>query len=392
MSHDTADPLMLLDLDTLLSEAERAFAARTAAVVAEVVRPHVSQWFTAGQAPMRDIAREFGRHGLLGMQLRGWGTAEASPVEYGMSYLEVEAADSGIRSLLSVQGSLAMQAIHDFGSDEQQEQYLPGLAEGSLLGGFALTEAGAGSDPSGMQCRAERVGSDWVLSGTKRWVLNGSQLDVLVAWARTEDGVKGFLVPMALPGVEATVIPDQYSLRIGGASQVTFKDVRLPADAVLEHAKGLGSALRCLNEARFGIVFGPLGAARDALSDTLEYTGARTQFGRPLSGFQLSQTKFVDAASDLSTALAFAVHLGRAKEAGRLRPEQVSLGKRNSCAVGLDIARTCRGMLGANGITADYSPLRHALNLESVATYEGTHEVQTLVVGKALTGHDAFRG
>ena len=383
-------PLELLDLEGLLSPRERTFAGEVRALMDATVRPEVGQWYLSGRVPTRDLVAELGRAGLIGMQLPGYG-ASVSPVEYGLGYLEVEAADSGVRSLLSVQGSLAMQAIHDYGSDTQRAQWLGTLARGESMAGFALTEPEAGSDPGSLRTTARRDGSDWVLDGHKRWILNGSEADVLVVWARTEEGVRAFLVPTGEPGVSRQVIPGQLSLRVGRAAEMTLAGVRLPADALLPGAKGLRDAFRCLNEARFGIIFGPLGAARDSLEGALAYTAAREQFGRPLAGYQLTQAKLVQAADELAAAFALAVHLGRAKEAGRLRPDQIALGKRHSCQIAMRVARSSRTMMGANGITTEHSALRHALNLESVMTYEGAHEVMTLVLGKSLTGLDAFR-
>src|SRR5690606_6838748 len=314
-----------------------------------------------------------------------------SAVDYGLACLDLEATDSGIRSLVSVQGSLAMQAIHTFGSEEQKQEWLPRMATGEAIGCFGLTEPDHGSDPAGMRTRARRDGTDWVLDGTKMWITNGSVAAVAVVWAQTDEGIRGFVVPTDTPGFSAPEIGGKLSLRASVTSELVLDGVRLPESAVLPGATGLKGPLSCLTEARFGIIFGAMGAARDSIETALAYSATRVQFGRPIAGFQLTQAKLADLTADYVTGMLLALHLARLKEAGSLAPQQVSLGKLNNVRRALAIARECRSVLGANGISADYSPLRHAANLESVLTYEGTTEMHTLVVGQALTGQGAFR-
>jgi glutaryl-CoA dehydrogenase len=384
-------PLALLDVDFLLSAEEREIRATVARFVDERVRPYVGEWYERGSVPTRELALELGRLGLLGMHLAGYGCAGTGAVAYGLACLELEAGDSGIRSLVSVQGSLAMYAVHAYGSEAQKQEWLPRMARGEAIGCFGLTEPDAGSDPAAMRTRARRDGEDWVLSGTKMWITNAPVADVAVVWARTEDGVRGFLVPAATPGFSATEVPRKLSLRASATGEIVLDDVRLPAAAALPGGRGLAGPLGCLTQARFGIVFGAVGAARDCLATALAYGLEREQFGRPIAGFQLTQAKLADMAVQLGAAALLAVHLGRLEEAGRLRPEQVNAGKLNNVRAALAIARECRTILGANGITLDYPPLRHANNLESVLTYEGTAEIHQLVVGQALTGLSAFR-
>jgi glutaryl-CoA dehydrogenase len=385
-------PLDLLRLDTLLSPDEIAVRGSVRAMLDEHVLPYLLDWYESGSLPARDLMAEFGRLGVLGMHLDGYGCAGMSPTAYGVAVMEVESADSGLRSMVSVQGSLAMYAIHAFGSDQQRDEWLPRLATGQAIGCFALTEPDHGSDPGSMATRARRVGADWVLDGTKTWITNGSVADVAVVWARAEDGVRGFLVPTSSAGFEAHPIPRKLSMRASVTSELVLSGVRLPGDAVLPGARGLAGPLGCLNEARFGIVWGVLGAARDCLATTIAYALGRVQFGRPIAGFQLTQAKLVDMTVELDKAFLLAHHLGRAKEAGTATPQMVSLAKLNNVREALSIARQCRTILGANGISLEYPVMRHANNLESVLTYEGTSEVHTLVVGQALTGLDAFRG
>jgi glutaryl-CoA dehydrogenase len=356
------------------------------------LRPAVTDWFESGTLPVRDLAKEFGALGLLGMHLQGYGCAGTSAVDYGLACTELEAVDGGIRSMVSVQGSLSMYSIHRFGSDEQRAEWLPRLAAGELVGCFGLTEPDAGSDPASMRSTARRDGPDWVLDGTKMWITNGNVADVATVWARTDEDIRGFLVPTDTPGFTARPIGRKLSLRASDTAELVLDGVRLPGSARLPGAEGLGAALKCLNEARFGIVFGALGAARECLETALEYAGTRTQFGRPLAGFQLTQRKLADMTLELGKGMLLALHLGRLKDAGTLAPEQVSLGKLNSTRETLAIARECRTILGGSGITLDYPVLRHVLNLETVLTYEGTAEMHTLVVGQALTGLAAFRG
>ena len=387
-------PFALLDLDDLVSDDDKAMRASVRTVLEQQVRPHLPQWYDEGSLPARDLAKVFGDLGLLGMHLEGYGCAGTSATAYGLACLELEAADSGIRSLVSVQGSLAMFAIHRWGSEEQRQQWLPGMATGEVIGCFGLTEPDAGSDPGAMRTRARRDGDDWVLDGTKMWITNAPIADVAVVWAQTGESsrdIRGFIVPTDTPGMSTPEIKRKLSLRASVTGEVVLEGVRLPADAMLPDAAGLNGPLSCLSEARFGIVFGPLGSARDCLEVTLDYVAERQVFGRPLAGFQLTQAKLADMALELDKAMLLALHLGRLKDAGTIRPEQVSLGKLNSVREALAIARECRTLLGANGITLDYPVLRHANNLESVLTYEGTSEVHQLVVGQALTGISAFR-
>ncbi|MDG4803337.1 acyl-CoA dehydrogenase family protein [Micromonospora sp. WMMD980] len=383
-------PLDLLDLDASLSEEERQIRAVVRQLVTDRVRPHVAGWYEDGEVPARDLAREFGKLGLLGMHLTGYGCAGASAVAYGLACLELEAGDSGVRSLVSVQGSLAMYAIWRFGSEEQKQRWLPAMATGDAIGCFGLTEPDHGSDPASMATRARRDGDDWILTGGKMWITNAPIADVAVIWARTDSGVRGFVVPMATPGVGAREIRRKMSLRASLTGEIALDDVRLPADAQLPGAAGLKAPLSCLTEARHGIVWGALGAARDCLETALEYARTRTQFGRPLAGFQLTQAKLADMAVEWNKGLLLALHLGRLADAGALRPEQVSVGKLNNVREALAIARQCRTILGANGVSGDYPVMRHANNLESVLTYEGTSEIHQLVIGQRLTGLSAF--
>lgn len=384
-------PTELFAIDALLSEEERTIRETVRSFADTRVRPHVADWFEAGTLPARELAPELGRLGLLGMHLEGYGCAATSATAYGLACLELEAVDSGLRSLVSVQGSLAMFAIRRWGSEEQRRDWLPRMAAGEAIGCFGLTEADAGSDPAAMRTRARRDGDDWVLDGSKMWITNGPVADVAVVWAQTDEGVRGFVVPTDTPGFTAVEVPRKLSLRASLTGELSFDSLRLPDDAVLPEVTGLRGPLSCLNEARFGIIFGALGAARDCLDATLAYAADRSIFERPLSSFQLTQAKVADMALELGKGLLLAVHLGRLKDDGRLAPEQVSLGKLNSVREAIAIARECRTLLGAAGITLDYPVLRHALNLESVLTYEGTSEVHQLVIGKALTGEQAFR-
>ncbi|WBB56216.1 acyl-CoA dehydrogenase family protein [Verrucosispora sp. WMMD573] len=383
-------PVDLLDLDASLAEEERAIRAVVRQVVDDLVRPHVAGWYEAGHVPARELAREFGKLGLLGMHLTGYGCAGSTAVAYGLACLELEAGDSGLRSLVSVQGSLAMYAIWRYGSEEQKQRWLPALAAGEAIGSFGLTEPDHGSDPASMATRARRDGDDWVLDGSKMWITNAPIADVAVIWARTDSGVRGFVVPMDTPGVAAREITRKMSLRASLTGEISLDDVRLPADAQLPDATGLKAPLSCLTEARHGIVWGALGAARDCLETALTYATTRTQFGRPLAGFQLTQAKLADMAVEWNKGYLLALQLGRLADAGKLRPEQVSVGKLNNVREALTIARQCRTILGANGVSGDYPVMRHANNLESVLTYEGTSEIHQLVVGQRLTGVSAF--
>jgi len=384
-------PLDLVGIDHLLDDEERAIRDTVRVFCADRIRPHLAEWFETGDVPARELAQEMGTLGLLGMHLEGYGCAGANTVSYGLACMELEAADSGIRSLASVQGSLAMFAIHRFGSEEQKTHWLPRMATGEAIGCFGLTEADFGSDPGGMRTRARQDGSDWVLDGSKMWITNGSIADVAVVWAQTDDKIRGFVVPTDTSGFSASTVTRKMSLRASVTSELVLADVRLPASAMLPEARGLSGPLACLSEARLGIIYGSLGAARDSLECALDYAGTRTVFDKPLSAYQLTQEKLATMTLELGKGMLLALHLGRLKDQGRLHPEQVSLGKLNNVRESLAIARECRTILGANGITLEYSPMRHANNLESVLTYEGTSEVHLLVIGQALTGEDAFR-
>jgi glutaryl-CoA dehydrogenase len=391
MAKSPVHPLELFAIDGLLTDEERAIRATVREFCDRELRPHVADWFEAGMMPARELAGRLGGLGLLGMHLEGYGCAGTNAVSYGLACLELEAVDSGLRSLVSVQGSLAMYAIWKYGSPEQKEQWLPAMAAGEKIGCFGLTEADFGSNPAGMRTVAKKEpGGDWVLTGTKMWITNGSVADVAVVWARTDEGIRGFLVPAGAPGLSAPEIKRKMSLRASVTSELVLDGVRLPAAAMLPGARGLGGPLGCLNEARFGIVFGAMGAALDCLEVALSYAGDREVFGQPLAAFQLTQRKLADMALEVGKGTLLALHLGRLKDAGTLTPDQVSTGKLNNVREAIAIARECRTILGANGITLEYSVLRHANNLESVLTYEGTSEVHSLVIGRALTGHAAF--
>ncbi|MER6004703.1 acyl-CoA dehydrogenase family protein [Nonomuraea angiospora] len=383
-------PTALFAIDTLLTEEEREIRTTVRRVCDREIRPNVAEWFETGELPARELARTLGSLGVLGMHLEGYGCAGMGAVSYGLACLELEAADSGLRSLVSVQGSLAMYAIWKYGSEEQKQEWLPAMAAGERIGCFGLTEPDFGSDPAGMRTTAKREGGDWVLNGTKMWITNGSVSDVAVVWARTDEGVRGFLVPAGTPGFTVNDVKHKISLRASVTSELVLDGVRLPDAAMLPGARGLSGPLGCLNEARFGIVFGAMGAALDCLETAIAYAGDREVFARPLASFQLTQEKLADMALELGKGLLLAVHLGRLKEAGTITPEQVSAGKLNSVREALEIARKCRTLLGASGITLEYPVIRHSVNLESVLTYEGTSEIHSLVLGKALTGIAAF--
>ncbi|WP_370330172.1 acyl-CoA dehydrogenase family protein [Mycolicibacterium hippocampi] len=396
MSTSATAPIeSLLDLASLLSPEELDLRSMVRGFGEQRLRPHIAEWFETGQVPVRDLAVEIGKLGLLGMHLAGYGCGGSTATAYGLVCQELEAVDSGLRSLVSVQGSLAMFAIHRWGSEEQRRQWLPGMAAGELIGCFGLTEPDFGSNPGGMRTTARRDGSDWILNGSKMWITNASVADVAIVWAREQgterNSIVGFAVPTSTPGFSAREMTHKMSLRASVTSEFSLDDVRLPEDARLPEARGLAGPLSCLSEARFGIVFGAVGAARDCLETALDYVGTREVFDRPLAGYQLTQAKIADMAVELAKAQLLALHLGRLKDDGRIRPEQVSVGKLNNVREALEIARQCRTLLGANGITLEYPVLRHANNLESVLTYEGTSEVHQLVIGEALTGVSAFR-
>jgi glutaryl-CoA dehydrogenase len=384
-------PLDLFAIDGLIDSEAKDMRDTVRAVLADRVRPHIAEWYENASIPARELTKELGGLGLLGMHLEGYGCAGTSATAYGLACMELEAVDSGVRSLVSVQGSLAMFAIWRFGSEEQKEEWLPRMAAGDAIGCFGLTEADFGSDPGGMRTAAKRDGDDWVLDGSKMWITNGAVADVAVVWARTDDGIRGFVVPTDTPGFTANEITRKMSLRASVTAELVLDGVRLPASAMLPEARGLSGPLSCLSEARFGIVFGSLGAARDCLEVTIDYCRERRIFDRPLAAYQLTQAKLADMTLELGKGMLLALHLGRLKDSVGLRGEQVSLGKLNSTREAIAIARECRTLLAANGITLDYPVMRHANNLESVLTYEGTSEVHQLVIGQALTGQSAFR-
>ncbi|WP_267275944.1 acyl-CoA dehydrogenase family protein [Arthrobacter sp. CDRTa11] len=388
------DPSDILALDSLLSPDELALRERIRDFTEQRIKPDIARWYDDAVFPL-ELAPELGELGVLGMHLEGYGCPGRSAVEYGLAAMELEAGDSGIRTFVSVQGSLAMTAIHKWGSEEQRQEWLPRMAAGELIGCFALTEPSAGSDPSSMTTVARRDGSGdgagWVLDGAKRWIGLASVAGVMVVWAMTDDGIRGFLVPAGTAGVTATPIGRKLSMRASIQSDVLFDGVRLGPEALLPGARGLRGPFTCLNEARYGIAWGAMGAARDSYEAALKYAQDRLQFGKPLAGYQLTQEKLVNMLLEIQKGTMLAIHLGRLKDAGRLRPEQISLGKLNNVREAIAIAREARTILGGNGITLDYSPLRHAANLESVRTYEGTDEVHTLVLGQHITGLGAFR-
>jgi glutaryl-CoA dehydrogenase len=379
-----------LNLDSLFTAEEIALRDRVREFVQRRIVPNIAGWYEDAVFP-REITTEMGDLGLLGMHLKGYGCAGRSAVEYGLAAMELEAGDSGLRTFVSVQGSLVMSAIYKHGSEEQKQQWLPGMAAGRLIGCFGLTEPTAGSDPGGMTTYARRDGSDWVLSGAKRWIGLASIADVAVIWAQTDDGIRGFVVPTTTPGFTAFTIEPKLSMRASVQCDIALDDVRLPADAVLPNVVGLKGPFACLNEARYGIIWGAMGAARDSYETALRYSLERLQFDQPLAAYQLTQRKLVDMVLEIQKGMLVALHTGRMKDAGTLSPQQISFGKLNNVREAIAICRESRTILGANGITLDYSPLRHANNLESVRTYEGTDEVHTLIMGQAITGLPAFR-
>jgi len=393
MPHQLSQPgndLDVLRLDAQLTPEEILVRDTTAAFAAERVMPHIADWFEAGTLP-RELAPELGKLGLLGMHLTGYGCAGMGAIAYGVACRELEAADAGLRSLVSVQGSLAMFPIWKYGSDAQKEEWLPRMAAGEALGCFGLTEPDHGSDPASMKTHAIPNGTGWVLSGTKMWITNGSIADIAVVWARSPDGIRGFLVPRGARGFTSRAIHKKMSLRASITAELHFDEVKLGADAVLPGVSGLKGPLSCLSEARYGIAWGVTGSARACLQAAADYSRTREQFGRKIGGFQLTQGKLAWMLADLARAQALALHLGRLKEAGEITPEQVSLGKMSNVRTAIEIARQARTILGANGITLEYPVIRHASNLESVLTYEGTEEIHTLALGQAITGISAYR-
>jgi glutaryl-CoA dehydrogenase len=386
---ETPNPLDFLAIDRLLSEEERLIRDTVRSFVTDKVLPEIAGWFERGELP-RELAKELGSLGLLGMHLQGYGCAGTNAVSYGLAALELEAGDSGVRSMVSVQGSLAMFPIHRYGSEEQKQEWLPRMATGEAIGCFGLTEPDFGSNPAGMRTSARRDGADWILDGTKMWITNGGIADVAVVWARTGEGVRGFLVPRGTRGFSTRDIGRKLSLRASVTSELVLDGCRLPATAVLPGVKGMKGPLSCLNEARYGVAWGSMGAARACFESALTYAKTRVQFDRPIGGFQLTQAKLADMLTELSKGTLLALHLGRMKDQGTLRPEHVSLGKMNNVREAIEIARTARTILGANGVTLEYPVIRHMNNLESLLTYEGTNEVHTLILGQALTGISAF--
>ena len=384
-------PFGLFAIDHLLTEEERMMRDVVRSYVDDRIKPEIADWFETGELPARELAKELGDLGVMGMHLEGYGCAGTSAVAYGLACLELEAGDSGLRSLVSVQGSLAMFGIWAWGSEEHKQEWLPRMAAGEAIGCFGLTEADFGSNPSGMITNAKRDGSDWILNGSKMWITNGNVADVAVVWAQTDDGIRGFVVPTNSPGFTANLIHKKMSLRASVTSELVFQNVRLPESAMLPNVKGLKGPLSCLNEARFGIAFGTLGAARDCLETAIAYSVDRVQFDKPIAGYQLTQKKLADMTLELGKGMLLALHLGRLKDEHLLKPEQVSLGKLNNAREALAIARECRNILGGSGITLEYPIIRHMNNLESVYTYEGTNEMHTLVIGEALTGIAAYR-
>ena len=378
-----------LGLDALLSAEEIAWRDTVRAFVHDRIRPNIKQWYEKAMFPA-EIVPEMGQLGLLGTHLSGYGSPGRSAVEYGLAALELEAGDSGLRTFVSVQGSLVMSAIHKFGTEAHKERWLPGMAAGDLIGCFGLTEPEAGSDPASMTTAASQVGNRWVINGAKRWIGLASIADVAVIWARTQDGIRGFLVPTATPGFTATPIEPKLAMRASIQCDIALTDVQVPADAILPGAKGLRGPFSCLNEARYGIIWGAMGAARDAYEAALAYALDRRQFGRPIASFQLTQEKLVDMVLEIQKGLLVALHIGRMKDAGTLVPEQISFGKLNNVRTAIAIARQARTILGGNGVAMDYSPMRHANNLEGVRTYEGTDEMHILIMGRAITGIPAF--
>ncbi|MBN6041710.1 acyl-CoA dehydrogenase family protein [Amycolatopsis sp. 195334CR] len=385
------DPHDFLDLDAELSGEERDIRDAVRGFAAEQLAPHVADWYETGRLPAAELAKGFGQLGLLGMHLEGYGCAGTSAMAYGIACRELEAVDSGLRSFVSVQGSLAMYAIHRWGSEEQKAEWLPRMATGEALGCFGLTEPDAGSDPASMRTRAVRDGSDWVLDGTKMWITNGTVAAVAVVWAQTEDGIRGFVVPTSTPGFTANEVKHKLSLRASLTAELVLDGVRLPESAAFPEVRGLRGPLSCLNEARYGILFGVVGAARACYESALEYTLSRSQFGKPLAGFQLTQRKLADLLVEVNRAGLIAMRIGRLKDAGSLHHHHVSFGKLSNVRSALDVARTARSMLGANGISLEYPVMRHMANLETVLTYEGTEEMHALTLGQSVTSLPAFR-
>lgn len=390
LSRTPIDPLDVLAIDATLSSEEILMRDTVRSFVGKEILPHVGGWFDRGEFPARELAPKLGELGLLGMHLDGWGCAGVSGTAYGLACTELEAGDSGLRSFVSVQGSLAMFPIWAFGSQEQKDEWLPAMAAGQAIGCFGLTEPDSGSDPASMRTNARRDGDDWIINGTKMWITNGSIADVAVVWAMTEDGVRGFVIPTDTPGFSTVDIKGKMSLRASVTSELILNDVRLPGAAVLPNVTGMRGPLSCLSEARFGIAFGAVGAARACYQEALEYASTREQFGTPISSFQLTQQKLVDMMVAIQRGTLLALHIGKLKDQGTLSSTHISVGKLDNVRMALEVARAARSVLGANGISLEYAPIRHMNNLESVYTYEGTNEIHTLILGQAITGQNAF--
>ncbi len=387
----TQHPFALLDVERELTQEQGEIQSVTRQYVENRIKPNIANWYETGEIPARELAKELGEIGLLGMHLEGYGCAGTDATSYGLACLELEAGDSGIRSLVSVQGSLAMFAIHAYGSEEQKQEWLPKMAAGQTIGCFGLTEADFGSNPSGMLTTARKEGGDWVINGSKMWITNGSVADVAVIWTQSEEGIRGFVVPTNTPGFSANTVKHKLSLRASVTSELVFTDMRVPDSARLPKVTSLRAPLMCLAEARYGIIFGAVGAARDSFEAALNYASTRLQFDGPISRHQLTQEKLARMATNLNTSMLLALHLGKIKDDHKIEPAQISMGKFNNVSTALEIAREARSILGAAGITTEYSIFRHMNNLESVLTYEGTHEIHALTIGQALTGIAAFR-
>jgi glutaryl-CoA dehydrogenase len=388
-SPSAPDPRDFLDIDGLLDDDERLVRDTVRDFTRKEIVPDVGDWWEAGTFPV-EMAKVMGDMGLLGMHLEGYGCAGTSGTAYGLACQELEAGDSGVRSFVSVQGSLAMFPIWKFGSEEQKQQWLPRMASGEVIGCFGLTEPDSGSDPSSMRTQARKDGSDWVIDGTKMWITNGNVAQVAIVWARTDEGVRGFIVPTDSKGFSANEIEHKASLRASVTSELVLDGVRVPDDFVLPGVSSMRGPLSCLNEARFGIAFGVVGAARACYEAALDYAKERVQFERPIASFQLTQSKLVEMMVAVNRSALVALHLGRRKDAGTLSPQQVSFGKMDNTRTALEVARLARSVLGANGITLEYPVFRHMANLETVYTYEGTNEIHTLILGQAITGIPAF--
>jgi glutaryl-CoA dehydrogenase len=387
----TQHPFALLDVERELTLEQREIQAVTKQYVEDRIKPNIGSWYETGNIPAQELAKELGEIGLLGMHLEGYGCAGTDATSYGLACLELEAGDSGIRSLVSVQGSLAMFAIHAYGSEEQKQEWLSKMAAGTAIGCFGLTEADFGSNPSGMLTTARKEGGDWIINGSKMWITNGSVADVAVIWTQSEEGIRGFVVPTNTPGFTANTVKHKLSLRASVTSELVFTDMRVPDSARLPKVSSLRAPLMCLAEARFGIIFGAVGAARDSFETALNYASTRLQFDGPISRHQLTQEKLARMATNLNTSMLLALHLGKLKDEHKIEPVQISMGKFNNVSAAIEIARESRTILGAAGITTEYSIFRHMNNLESVLTYEGTHEIHALTIGQALTGIAAFR-